>query len=200
MTNLLKFVTSLDGWPGGPGVNVSYFSQGSHVLLDSGAAQDAYDELHSFYANNPSHWRTPVRIIVDRNPSVVDVESGKIIDVLSVGTVDDDLVGSGTGGSLPQSTVLCMRLSTDRFLNGRRLNGRWFLGPVPATVLGDDGNVKDEIINAQEGAMAAMTSGIGVSLAVYSRPGPRNNSIGQYADVVNVTCLKKPTNLRSRRD
>ena len=200
MTNLARFVNVLSGWNGGPGVNVMHFSQGSNPDLGAAGVQEAYDEIHAMYSANVQRWLPGITIAVDRAPSIIDEGTGDVINVINVGTPSTDLLTAAGGQNAARMTMFCVRYSTDLWIRGRRLQGRGFFGPVSQTEFGPDGNVNSAARAAWDDSFTAMTSGVGVRLAVYQRPSLANGGVGKYGDVVSADCLQKPGILRSRRD
>ena len=207
MTNLAKFVNVLSGWDGGPGVNVMWFSAGSNLDLDSESVQAIYDEVRSMYAATSARWLAGVSITVDPAPSIVDVATGALINVIPVGETDTAVVTSGGSSNGARATAFVMKYTTDVFLNGRRLQGRSFFGPTSATDVGNDGQVATGCRAVFDDNFEALTTGLGPRLAVYHRPTtsivngqPVNNNDGAYGDVAVARMNLKPGVLKSRRD
>lgn len=200
MTLLYKWIVEYSGWSGGPGVNVLYMTEGSIPGDTQNAAQQMYDELHGAYSAHVGLWRPDVKVIVGRECAILEHSTGKIVNVQAVAQPKADIVSTGIGGGESPATMALARFVTDRWLNGRRLKGRSFLGPINASALDANGRMKQVLASTIEDSYTSMTSGVGVRLAVYSRPSPANSMVGNYADVVTVAVDQKAAILRSRRD
>lgn len=200
MTLLLKYVTRLDGWSGGPGVNVHHFSQGKPPYDLEAAVQDAYDRLHAMYSGMVGLLITPTVITVDREVTVIEHTTGQIQDVRIVQNPKTDIQGTGIGAAMPRSTMGVVRHSTSTWLNGRRLQGRNFYGPLAESAINTDGLISIEARENLDNYNNGLHSGLGPILAVYHRPAVKGGADGVYADVEVSTALQKPGILRSRRD
>jgi len=200
MTNLAKMVTELNGWPGAPGVNVHYFSQGTWASLGADAVQEAYDELYDVYTALVPYLREGTTVKVATGASVIDVGTGEMVDYIPVGSLATDV--TAVGGSKLQSAAVqaVVRFNTDAFIRGRRLIGRSFIGPIASSCMNTDGEIKSESRSGIDDMWESLTSGNGPRLAVYQRPSPANSNVGTYGDVASAVCQARSGVLRSRRD
>lgn len=198
MTTLYRFTNVWSEFIGGPGINQFTFSRGTSSASEATIVQDMYDEIHGLYADLVGLWVYGVKIRPGQEAVVFDSETGEITSVVPVGETGSDITGSSSGDQAPRSLAICASLGTDNWLHGRRLRGRHFLGPVGSTVLDTDGQVTTAAQSAVEDAYTAMTSGVGVRLAVYHRNKPGETGAGAYGDVVQVTAGATPSNIRSR--
>lgn len=198
MAELVRMRVALN-WPaGGPGVNTYYFSMGVPPMVPAAAAQDAADELGAIFTGFNTSFVTGMTWQVESAYDVVDVPTGNIIDQGALpGTMPS---GSGSNSINTTSRAQQIRLTfrTDQFFDGRRLRGGTFLGPVGGGTLNADGQVPPGTGANWADKFAAVTTGLGVRLAVYSRPTPLHE--GRYGDVVSVTSPPVLGTLRSRRD
>lgn len=202
MASIYRSRIALAGWEGAPGVNTVYWT-GGFAIPGSPSGSDIAD-FHQELANAwevflgfcVTGWNCTVQADVDQ----LDVETGLITDVLTSDDGDINIgPASGNTGTLSRATQLVIALRTNTFRNGRRLQGRWFVGPLAANCFGSDGKITSAVRGAAEDILVAPTSGIGPRVAVYSRP---NGALGDgaYGDVASVTARPQPGVLRSRRD
>lgn len=205
MTNLARAVVALDGWIGGPGVNVLHFSEGFAPPFDEDSIQGTADELHTAYSACADMLAPGVTITIPAAFPIFDVDTGEIVDVISVPEPVDVITSTGTSGSTSRAAQICVRLSTSKFINGRRLQGRFFFGPIGGGLLQSDGQVSPTMQNNFTDAFGGMTSGIGTRLAVWHRPKgnphadpPVPPTGGDWADVISVKGSPTPGTLRSR--
>lgn len=198
MSELIRMRVALN-WPaGGPGVNTYYFSMGVPPLVPDAAAADAVDELDAIFTSFNTSFVTGLEWAVESAYDVVDVVTGNIVNQ---GVVPGSMpTGAGTNAINTTSRAQQIRLTfyTDKFYDGRRLRGGTFIGPVGGGTLNADGHVPVGTGLNWASKFDAVTTGLGVRLAVYSRPTPLHE--GRYGDVVNVRVPPVLGTLRSRRD
>lgn len=199
MTNIARFVCQLSGWSGGPGVNVFHFSEGNAGPWSTALVTSAYDELVGMYEDIAEFILDDVDITVDEAPSIIDVASGDVVNVISVPAPHLPISGTGVLRATARDAQLCVRHNTDVWQYGRRLVGHSYLGPADGGIFTGTGAVDSGVRTTVQAAFAAMTSGLGIRLAVYSRPNAAKSRAGSYGDVVQATCLATPGTLRSRK-
>ena len=201
MTSLARFKVDYSGWSGGPGCNTLVFSTGTLTPpWDGTAVQAAYDEIHSYLGNFIDRWAPGVVATVQPVADVFDSESGDITGTVAVPTPAGSLTSTGTDGALSRGQAMCHAFYTDRYINGRRLIGRIFMGPINGSFFTSSGLLNSADCVTMQGYYDAMTSGVGVRLAVYHRPAVGTSTGGDYGDVVSVVCRTRPSNLRTRQD
>lgn len=198
MSELVRMRVALN-WPaGGPGVNTYYFSMGTPPVTPDQAAEQIQDELGAIFAGFNTSFVTGLTWAVEPAYDVVDVPTGNIVGQGALpGTMPS---GAGTNAINTTSRAQQIRLTfrTDKFYDGRRLRGGTFIGPVGGGTLNSNGEVPPGTGAGWADKFSAVTTGLGVRLAVYSRPTPQHE--GRYGDVVNVTSPPVLGTLRSRRD
>lgn len=200
MAELARLIIDLDGWPGAPGVNVLHFSKG--FPAGSWTQQDIDDLLTEIDSNVCLGFYTllapNVRIQLRNEVTIFESSNGQIQDVMAGTNAPVHRTSpAGTDGQTPRSTAALVRFAGDRYINGRRLNGRMFLGPLSSGIIADDGMINTTYQDAIADAFFASISGVGVRLAVWRRPG-QGLSNGEYADVASVSVRPQPSSLRSR--
>lgn len=208
MAEICRSRVTLDWDAGSPGVCTFHWTAGLPSPLDwTESGSQMHEELQVLFEDLSGVILNQVSWTVEPVFDVLDVDSGDIVDQI---TLDDDPhvgTGAGTGTSSTRASQACFNHSTGLFHLGRRLRGRNFIGPIHSEALGSDGQfISGDIITYSE-AWDSVISGVGPRLAVYSRPKPivsggvvTGYTDGFYADVTNVTLKKAPGILRSRRD
>lgn len=208
MTNLLRVKVGSAGYIGGPGVNVWHFSPGvpeTEWTVDTiNEVYDALGDIYEYFATLTPNTVTYTR---ELDAAEIDVASGDIVNMVTPTSTFSPIPGTNGTGTAPRSLCMTVAYGTDIFHAGRRLRGRSFLGPMSPSAITSTGQVSATEIDEVQDRYAAIITGIGVRLAVYSRPklipvltGPDEHTTGFYGDVVTVRANSKPGNLRSRRD
>lgn len=200
MTTLARFRVALADWPGAPGVCTLHFSPGlgfttftqERCDLAAGELADAFTSMSDVLVPGMT-WT------IEDDVALFASETGEIVDVITL--VDGPYTGTGSGADAKTSrdTQVCMALITADFLNGRRLQGRFFWGPVTGSALDTGGNVNSTVRSVWPPLFDASISGLGPSLCVWHRPTPAAPSSGSYGDVVTVRANTVPGTLRSRK-
>jgi hypothetical protein len=88
---------------------------------------------------------------------------------------------------------------TNNFVNGRRLIGRSFVGPIAAQAFNSAGQIQNSAIVAFGGMFDGLISGTGPRLCVWHRPTGPSATDGTYGDVATITARSMPGTLRSRK-
>lgn len=200
MTDIARVVINLSGFAGAPGVNVLHFSQGSLSSWNTAAITGVAEDVTGILFACKSFYAPGLEMQVRPEVDIIDVASGEIIDQF----VPDDPFGpvfsDATDGAESRATQAIVRLRGDKWVNGRLIQGRMFMGPLAGSILDDDGNIPTNTRDDIQDAFVAITSGLGARLAIYSRPNPTLSKAGDYSDAVAVLVNQKPGVLRSRRD
>lgn len=199
MTNLMRISVTQIGWEGGPGIAHWYFSQGTLSVVDAETAQIAADELRGMYYGVRGCWRPGITFTVEPDVPIIDVASGDIVDIVTMATPPASFTVDAGSGTEAFSTAICVQHLSDQFRAGRLVKGRKFFSPLSNENLDTGGNISATVASGIVAAHAAMISGVGPRLAVYSRPTPKNSMTGDWADVVTVKVSTKPAVLQSRR-
>lgn len=195
---LYRTTVTLLGWEGGPGVSVLHFE-----AIDETAVGQIPGLINSAYTNVRHNLLDDMQIQTSIEMIEIDAATGQIRDVISVSPTLA-VVCTGVGGGIPRGTCANVRHMTDSVYEGKRLNGRTFVGPLASAALDANGL----ITSAAAGEFSTMWDGLqdlsGPRLMVYHRPreatADRPASAGYAAHVQRSECLRKPGNLRSRRD
>ena len=199
MADLARMHIVYTGWDGAPGVNVLHFSPGT-TTWDDEAAQDLVDELATSWLAMRDLWPNIVVANVDTTMKIIDSETGTLTAVYNAATDPGAIAGTGTGTTISRATQACAQLRTSEFVRGRQLRGRVFIGPLANESIASDGALASGVASVITDGFAALVSGLGPRLCVWSRPLPGPAEVGTYGDVVTVGTMAKPAVLRSRRD
>lgn len=201
MTLLARVKVEVAGWVGGPGVNVLHFSAGlTQPGWDDAQVNGLLDDVYATYLAMTQIFSPGITVTVNPEVSLFNDTSGEIQNVVVGTTTPSTFVTTGGNAQTVPSTMLLARFGTDRFMGGRRLQGRSFIGPCTSTAFDSSGTIVTPVRNTLEAAYDGLVSGLGARLAVWHRPSAAGMTDGAYGDVVNVQAWGKPAVLRSRRD
>lgn len=202
MANLYRTRILLSGWEGAPGLNTVYWTAGiggAGVASPSDVA-DFHEELGNAWQVMGGYCCDSYTFEVDGTVDVIDPTTGDIQGIVQSDTGNPAWTqGTSTISKLSRATMACVSLQTDIWQAGRRLQGRYFLGPLNTEAFGEDGQILSAAQSTINDALQASISGLGPRLAVYHRPS-RGQANGYYGDVVTVATRRKPATLSSRRD
>lgn len=206
------------GWIGGPGLNTFYFSAGpdanSDIITDSHASASATRVRNAFLSATgayPPAWKVNVSTTVD----VIESSNGALVNSFTA-TPQAEVSGSSGATFGPTAVMLLLRLSTDVFSDGRKIQGRAFMGPIGAIVDPDGSPQASTLAVMATFATSLMDAGVSQVpvLRVWRRPRearvggtidgkvikPLAQRAGSAARVVAITSPDKFAILRSRRD
>lgn len=197
MASLLRVRVVGFGWVGGSGLNTFYFDPIS--TPDASDAQDVYDRVHGFFNAVKAIFENDTSWAVDSEVSEIDPATGTLIGSFTVGTPASAVVGTGTDGIAGTATMAVLAYSTNTFVNGRRVLGRAFLGPLNkgAIINGQFSSGAQAIVDAAAPDLSDTSSGSSVQ-AVWHRP--VGGTGGSLATITGWTSRSKIGVLRSRRD
>lgn len=188
------------GYVGEPGYNILHWTGGLGAgPNDPDGVEEFHDTLETALGTPTAWW--PDGVILTIQPEVVYFESE---DGILLGSTTDPggartWAGTGNGVSLSRAECLNVNLATADYVNGRRLQGRIFIGPVATDVFDGAGQISQTIVDDMPDLMSGLISGLGGRLAVWHRPTNDPPTNGAYGDVTTVTCRRTPGTLRSRK-
>jgi hypothetical protein len=119
------------GWPGAPGLNTFYFaSSGDADVPDSDDATEVAVRVRSalnsdFKQNFPTTWIATVSPTVD----VLSAVTGALIASYSVAP-GATVAGTTSATFGPEASMLALNQLTDAVVNGKRVRGRSYFGPI----------------------------------------------------------------------
>lgn len=200
MTILGRTVVESTGYTGSPGYNIIHWSAGV------GAGPTDPDGVEEFHDTLETALTTISSILIDGveftiNPAVdcFDASDGVIVSSTTDPGTPRVIVGSDEGKTLDRSACVTLRYRTEEYVNGRRLQGRSFLGPIGVGAFNTLGQIDATVQSDVEDAWAGLFTGLGGRLAVWHRPTTPSGTDGSYGDVTSVLCNPTPGTLRSRK-
>lgn len=203
---IARSLIGLSGWKGGDGVNVVHWvprgtanpTVGSYdTTIVNGVAADLMD----IYAGIVSKMPQGCKVQTLAEVTLLDVTTGKAVGAIAATSLPDVLVAQGGPGKTSRATQATLSLGTDTFINGRRLRGRVYVGPIGTDALNDDGTVRTDVQTAiGEGFRPLCADGLSDGqVVVFHRP-TKGGSDGGASPVTSYIVRSLPGTLRSRRD
>lgn len=123
---------ALSGWTGGPGLATFYYRpevEDEVPLL--AMCQAVADGVHDAWLGLLTFFPAFLNIQVNSPVDVIDSETGLLTASFGI-TPPSAVVGSAGALSGPQASMLCINYLTDTIINGHRVRGRTFVGPLKA--------------------------------------------------------------------
>lgn len=199
MARLLRAVCTFNYGTGSPGVNVFHFSPGTggpdwtQGLVDdiAGLLYDMYDGARGLYQGGTS-------IDTPNDYTEFEYETGNAVGLWTSTGGSGNITVAGSDNQPFAAASIVTGLLTDRWLSGRRLAGRHFIGPVSPDAFDADGTLKSAFKTTATDMYSGMLVGLGPRLAVWHRPSTPAASDGDYGDVVAIRPKMSPGYLRSR--
>lgn len=199
MTNLARMEIKLSGWVGGPGVNVFHFSEGLSAGWSSQAVvDDLYDEVNTLVGTFRQVCVAGTAVVASDELKIIDAATGELVDIKSPSDAPTPVTSTADPSATSRATMALVQFGTNDFLNGRRLKGRMFMGPLAGASLGTDGLITSALREAVPDWFEAITSGTGPRLCVWHRPTDLAPSSGSWGDVTTVAVRQTPSYLSSR--
>jgi hypothetical protein len=197
MASMLRVRVVGTGWTGAPGLNTFYF--GITATPDAGDLQDVYDRVRGFFTGVAAIFENDTTWTVDTAVDELDPATGVLIGSATVGTPGAAVVGTGTDGLAPTSSMCTLALGTNTFIAGRRLRGRAFLGPLNkgAIVNGSFSSSAIAIVDGVAPDLSDTSNGAAVNVVWHRPVGGTGGSVGDVTAWQSRSALGV---LRSRRD
>jgi len=200
MTILGRTIVRSDGYIGSPGYNVLHWSAGVGAGPTSEeAVEEWHDTVEASWTALAGSFTPDATFTIDPTVVYFDDSDGVIIGATTDPNSSRTWEGESTGGTIDRSACYTVNTRTSEYVNGRRLVGRIFVGPISNEVILSDGQIDADTALAVEGFMDGMISGLGGRLAVWHRPTIALPDSGAYGDVVSFKCNTVPGTLRSRK-
>jgi hypothetical protein len=198
VTLILRIRTVLSGWQGGPGLSTHYFLPGTA----GGVTADAVDccgRVRAFWIAAGPIFPTTVGMQTSGAVDIIEAVTGQLTGGLSGGSPAGVSGTAGTGFG-PYSTDVLLRAQTGVVINGRRVEGRWFLGP--ACTAANVGGVPTAAVGTNAtNAGAALNTGATASVpVVWHRPHGSPPVGGLHVPISGYQASPEFAVLRSRRD
>jgi len=193
--NMYRVRATLSGWNGGPGLSTFYYKTTDPT--GEGNASDAFTcatRVHSALANLDSFWPAFMQITVQPVVDVIQDVTGALVASWVPGS---QAVINGVAGqnALPQASMLAINYSTLDIINGHRVRGRTFLGPLRNQ---DDADGTPNSSQLTQGAeFLTDIRGSALPQVVWHRP--KSQAGGQACLVTGGSVNDRFAVLRSRR-
>lgn len=193
---MLRVITTMTGLPGAPYYSTQYFD--SSIPGTQGEADIAAEAVFNFWTDLAGYITAGLTIDVGDEVDVLDAPTGLVQDTFVSPSVP---IVSGGNAPLPKATQGLVRLRTNTFIAGRRLQGRIF---IPA--LANDaqlGGVPSSGFLTAMGTVGAnlISDSAGAPVGIWHRPtGGPGSSDGDFAPAVSASGWNQFAVLRSRRD
>lgn len=195
--DIFRYRCQLTGWSGAPGLTT--FHARMPVGHTSADVQEFATNVRAVWNALAPYFIGVLSMNISPDVEVIRDTDGVLQRVEAI-TPPPTVVGSGTPASLSRATMLVARLGTDQIVNGRRLKGRHFLGPIAGSAIAGDGSITAEartgLVNAYNGILDVLSA----RLVVWHRPSAAGASDGDSGFVQTVSAMPLPGVLRARRD
>lgn len=204
MARIWRLQFGLTGWQGAPGVNTFHTTVPPSPGIDS--PSDVVSLFRSAYSEVVEWFASGITIASPAEILELDVETGELQEVHAVGPQAPVFTGSGVD-AMSRATMGKLRFRTDSIVDGRRIHGGCFLGPVGTNAVENDGSISGAFNEAAANAFEGLMNAIAFTearLAVYQRPRKASaglpSRVGSFGHVQSVDLMPMPAVLRSRRD
>lgn len=194
---LMRVRTVLNGWPGGPGLNTFYFD--ATTTPSNTVAADVVGRVRAFWNSSAALFPTTFSAQVQANVDQLDETTGTLLGTF-VGGAPAVVAGASGTAYNAFATMVLLRLNTGVVLNGRRVVGRSFIGPVTSTVDQGGNPLLSNVTTLLAAATAMLTGSTSAIPEVWHRPFPKGSGTGREFFVTNFTAAPYFAVLRSRRD
>lgn len=158
------------GWGGAPGLGTHYFDIGTEGPAGSeDLAEDCSLRVHAYYAAFPALFPSTWKLVVNPVVDVINTDNGELVTSY-VTAPGADVVGAQGGAFGPQVAMYCGNLITADVIDGHRVKGRTFLGPL-AQGADADGTPIDARVDIFRTALLTLMGGTldHPSMTVWSR-------------------------------
>lgn len=195
--NMYRYRINLQGWSGAPGLNTVYVRFAALPVIEDYQAvaellKTAFDSLKTYYIAG-------VTINIDPQVDVIDDTTGTL-QTSAVITPPATVTGTSSNSQTSRAQMVLARLKTDAVVNGRRLQGRLFIGPIGGSGVDYNGTITSTLGNAVSSAFSGLLDVAGGRIVVWHRPTSPGASDGTSGFVQSVGYKPVPAQLRSRRD
>lgn len=130
--------------------------------------------------------------VVSDEVRIIESTTGDLVGVSAIS--GPTVAMTATSQVTPRASQVLVRLSTNNFVAGRRIRGRFFIPGLIASQTDVNGNPSAGLTSGIDANLATMKSAVGSTWVVYS---PTHRV---YAVVQTATCWTEMAVLRSRRD
>lgn len=203
MATFIRFRPVISGFVGAPGINTWHGSQ-DILPINASQAQQFADEVRVCYEAMKAYFVSGVTISFPGEVTVHDESTGELMTVHGItAPAGVSSTGSGATSNTTRDMQYLARLNTNTTRDGKRLNGRHFIGPANTSGIDTAGQVTSALRGGIAAAYGGLLDLIGPNLYVWGPP-KRNEvgtiiSPGALARVVSVSVSAVPGTLRSRK-
>lgn len=204
MARLWRLQFGLSGWEGGPGVNTFHTTVPPNPGIDT--VNDVVMLFLTAYSTVSDYFAEDITIAPPSEVLEIDMATGELQEIHAVAVTDTIFSGAGAD-AMSRATMGKLQFRTDAIVDGRRVHGGVFLGPVGTNALSDTGGIAPPFIAAAKNAFDGLMNAVAFTearLAVYQRPRKAGASLpardGSFGHVQSVSLWNRPAVLRSRRD
>lgn len=197
MTQFARTIIDLSGFEGSPGVNVLQWCAPGHLDIDLPDVENFHEILGDvFSAAGAGFYAAGVTATVNPVVTIHEVDDGSLVGAFTSETGPYTITGTG-GGDQSRAVQAGIRFATRDIRNGRRVQGRTFMGPIATEQLDSGGQIRSAVRDGLADAWSGAIDPLGPRLIVWSRP-TASEPVGAYADVTSTTCAERPFILRGR--
>lgn len=193
-----QIACSWTGLQGGTGYSIFYYRG---TLLSPSAYTTFFGSIKGYLPN-------AVTVNIPNTGKVMDEATGKMTGVWAGGSASAQ---TGTGGTnYPPSEGMQVKWLTAGYVNGRRVQGRTYLVPLPTVSFTSTGTIATSITGGTFTAATTLISDLASNFVVWARPLYERDSAGNPTEVLKragtmwtvSSCLvpTKTASLTGRRD
>lgn len=192
-----RYKAALGGWQGAPGVTLWHIRFGIGTVTNEDV-QNTGTQIRGFYQSLISYFLNGMTVQIEPDVDIFTDTTGEITgtEVISQSVVTN----AGSGNQLSRATMAVSRMVTDKYIGGRNLRGRHFLGPLATNALNTSGQLETAFKSAVVAAYDPLLDVASGRVVIWHRPSSSGASDGDTGFVQNVSMMPAPGVLRSRRD
>ena len=184
------------GWTGGPGLVTAYFDPGV-AAIDAALITGVTGRFRAFFDAWKNLYPAAIGWTVSPLADVLNPATGALIGQQAAGAVPSIVVGTGAGSIGPAFASIVAQWKTGTYINGRRLSGRTYCGPLASAYTDSpqpEGGALAAVANGQNALLASAGGPLSV---IWHRPKP--GSPGFTSAILTIGQGSEYGILRSRR-
>ena len=197
MAQLIRVRTTLLGSFGGPGLSTNYFFPTVITGAVTADVTDVVARVRAYWFGMVSLLATSFTAQVQGSCDLLDAATGALVGSLSVAN-PAVVTGTAATGQGPTQTTLLARYNTNQVINGRRVQGRSFIGPVAGGVNLQGVPIASALTVVGTAGASLLTGSTSSVPVVWHRP--HGAAAGVGVALSTVVCAPYFAVLRSRRD
>lgn len=196
---MIRVRTVLDGWPGAPGLNTFYFDEDSNP--PDAVAQDAFTRVHEFWTAVAPLFPDEFTATTDQLVDQIEPTDGSLITSFAATGVNVQLGTNTTSDFLPAQTNAVLSLRTGDTVNGERVKGRSYIGPMAASTNASNGQMTTAAVSVLAAAGIDLFANLGAGgfQVVWHRPTTAEDNDGSVHAVIDTLVRPVWAHLKSRR-